>query len=59
MMDNAPDNDTMIRAVALGESVVRFSAFTNTSGEIYEKPLILDTILLPIAFAVRAILSTS
>jgi len=59
MMDNAPNNDTMIWAITLGKHVLRFSGVTNSYSEIYKKALILDTILLPIAFTILAISSTS
>ncbi len=59
MMDNAPNNDTMIWAITLGKHVLRFSNVINSYSEIYEKALILDMILLSITFAVLAILSTS
>ena len=49
----------MIRAITLGKHVLRFSGVTNSYSKIYEKASILDTILLPITFAILAISSTS
>jgi hypothetical protein len=59
MMDNASDNDTMIRAIALGKRIVGFSGFANSFGEICGKALMLNTILSLIAFAVLGISSIS
>lgn len=59
MMDNASDNDVMMRHVTLGMFTASFTAFANNLGEISVKASAFDTTQSFTDYAVPAISSTS